>query len=162
MINKHAKSASFSLDSSVLQQVQEYNYLGQVFSADSNHEKEIRSRIGIGWGALGRHSQIMKSKLPLSLKRIVYHQCVLPLETWHPTKQLESKLRSAQQAMERIMIRVTLRDRKQASFVREQTRVEDIVQIKKEMNSWDTKILLMGCECGTRAVERLAIYMACT
>ncbi|WP_265430092.1 RNA-directed DNA polymerase, partial [Klebsiella pneumoniae] len=105
MINKHAKSTVFNLGSSVLEQVQEYNYLGQVVSADPNHEKEIRRRIGMGWGAFGRHSQILKSKLPLSLKRIVYHHCVLPVmtygaETWRLTKHLESKLRSAQRAME--------------------------------------------------------------
>lgn len=47
-------------------------------------------------------------------------------ETWHLTKHLERKLRSVLQAMERKMIGVMLRERKQASWIKEQTRVEDI------------------------------------
>lgn len=66
----------FSVGDKKLEQVQEYNYLGQMVSADPNHEKEIRRRIGLGWGAFGKHSQIMKSKIPLSLKRKVFNQCV--------------------------------------------------------------------------------------
>lgn len=58
-------------------------------------------------------------------------------ETWRLTKQLERKLRCAQRAMERIMLGVTLRDRKRATWIREQTRIEDIiVQIKKKKWTW--------------------------
>lgn len=93
-------------------------------SADPNHEKEIRRRIGVGLGAFGKHSQIMKSKMPLSLKRKIFSQCVLPVmtygaETWRLTKQSESKLRSAQCAIERIMLGVTLTYIRQATWIRE-------------------------------------------
>lgn len=89
-LNKHAGSALFSLGNERLKQIEHY-YLGQVVGADPNHEKVYRRRIGMGWGAFGKHSQIVKSKLPLSLKRTVYNQCVLPVmtygaETWHLTK----------------------------------------------------------------------------
>lgn len=54
-------------------------------------------------------------------------------ETWRLTKQLATKLRSAQRAMERRMIGATLRDRKQNICIREQIRVEAItVKIKKK------------------------------
>lgn len=59
-------NAPFSIGNETPDQVEEYNYLGQAVSADSNHEKKIRRGIGMGWGALGKHSQIMNSKLPLS------------------------------------------------------------------------------------------------
>ncbi len=80
----------------------------------------------------------MNSNLPLSLKRKVYNQCILPIltygsETWHLTNEQEEKLRSAQRGMERKMLGITWRDRKQAIWIREQTKVEDIlVTIKKE------------------------------
>lgn len=56
-------------------------------SADPNREKEIRRRIELGWGAFGKHTQIMKRKMSISLKRKVFNQFVLPVmrygaETW--------------------------------------------------------------------------------
>ncbi len=84
----------------------------------------------------------MNSNLPLSLKRKVYNQCILPVlahgsETWRLTKELERKLRSAQRGMERRMLGITLRDRKRASWIREHTKVEDIlVTIKNKKWTW--------------------------
>ena len=53
------------------------------------------------------------------------------------TKRVQLKLRTTQQAMERKMIDVTLRDKKRAEWVREQTGVKDIiVEIKKKEWTW--------------------------
>ena len=142
MSNRQAVRQPFRLGNEILEQVDEYNYLGQVITAGQNHEKEIRRRISMGWSAFGKHYDIMSSRLPLSLKRLVFNQCVLPVltygaETWGLTKLLERKLRSAQRAMERKMVGVTLRDRKRASWIREQTQVEDILaQIKRKKWRW--------------------------
>ncbi len=85
--------------------VYEYIYLGQMVSVNPAHEKEIR-RLGMGWSAFGKQSLVMNSNLPLSLKREVYNQCILPVltygaETWPVTKELERKLRGAQRGMKR-------------------------------------------------------------
>ncbi len=85
---------------------------------------------------------IMNGSLPLSLKRKVYNQCVLPVltygsEIWHLTKEQERKLRSAQRRMESKMLGITWRDRKRATWIREQTKVEDILTtIKMRKWSW--------------------------
>ncbi len=89
-----------------LELVEEYIYLGQMISANPAHEKEIRRRTGMGWSALGKQNLVMNSNLPLSLKRKVYNQCILPVlthgsETWRLIKELEGKLRSAERGMER-------------------------------------------------------------
>ncbi|XP_069989510.1 uncharacterized protein [Penaeus vannamei] len=48
-------------------------------------------------------------------------------------KLLERKLKSAQRGMERSMVGINLRDRKRATWIREQTKVEDIIgSIKKK------------------------------
>lgn len=57
-------------------------------SANPNRDKEI----GKAWYEFGKHSQIAKCKLSLSLKRIVHNQFVLPVmtygaEIWHPMRQ---------------------------------------------------------------------------
>ncbi|XP_076039237.1 uncharacterized protein LOC143024328 [Oratosquilla oratoria] len=53
-------------------------------------------------------------------------------ETWKLTKATETKLRTTQRIMERSTMGITLRDRKRASWVREQTRVKNNVEAVKE------------------------------
>ena len=53
-------------------------------------------------------------------------------ETWKPTKTIENKLGSAQRGMERSMLGISLRDRKRASWVREKTKVKNILVAIKE------------------------------
>ncbi len=80
----------------------------------------------------------MNSNLPISLKRKVYNQCILPVltygsGTWHLTKEETQKLRSAQRGIERKMLGSTWRDRFRTTWIRQQTRVEDILMtIEKE------------------------------
>ncbi len=130
-----------------LELVEEYTYLGQMVKANPAHEKEIRRRIGMGWSAFGKQNLVMNSNLPLSLKRKVYNHCTLPVltygsETWRLTKELERKLRSAQRGMERRMLGITWRDRKRASWIREQTKVEDILKtIKNKKWTWAGHIM---------------------
>ncbi len=96
----------------------------------------------MGWSAFGKQNLVMNSNLPLSLKRKVFNHCILTVltygsETWRLTKELERKLRSAQRGMERRMLSITWRDRKRASWTREQTKVEDIlVTVKNKKWTW--------------------------
>ncbi len=91
----------------------------------------------------------MNSNVPLSLKRKVYNQCVLPVltygsEYWHFTKERERKLRSAKKkrGMKRKMLRVTWRNRKQATWIREQTKIVDILTtIRMKKGFWAGHIM---------------------
>lgn len=71
----------------------------------------------MGWNALGKHSLIIKNKLPLSLNTIIYDQCIRPVTTYadeplRSTNQVESKLTLGQRAMERSMLGIILMDKK--------------------------------------------------
>ncbi len=58
-------------------------------------------------------------------------------ETWRLTKELERTLRRAQRGMERRMLGIILRDRKRASWIREQKKVEDILMaLKNKKWTW--------------------------
>lgn len=48
MLNKHAELVFFSIGDETLEQIEVYNYHGQLVSADPNHEKEVRRGIGSG------------------------------------------------------------------------------------------------------------------
>ena len=58
-------------------------------------------------------------------------------ETWTTNKAIERKLISTQRGMERLMLGIRLSDRKRASWIRDQTKVEDIIiGIKKKKWQW--------------------------
>ena len=120
-----------------LDQVEDYVYLGQRFAlTEKNQDNEIRRRIKAGWQAFGRHSTIMKGTLPTCLKRKGFNQCTLlamtyGAETWTLTTKMEKKLSAAQHNMERNMLNITYKDRKTNKWVRDQTKVMDIMEIIK-------------------------------
>ena len=78
----------------------------------------------------------------MSLRRKMYNQCVIPTmtygsETWTTTKQLEQKLRTTQRAMERRMLKITIKDRIKNEEIRRQTHVKDIIEkIKQAKWRW--------------------------
>ena len=142
MFNKNAICAEIKIDGEILEQVSEYNYLGQLIHTGPSHEKEVKRRIALGWKAFNKYGDVMRGKTPICLKRKVYNQCILPVmtygsETWGLISSLERKLRTAQRKMERIMLGISLRDRKRVTWIRERTKVEDIVgNIKRKKWAW--------------------------
>ena len=53
--------------------------------------QKVKSRIEMGWSALGKQHIVMKDNLPLSLKKKVYNQFIKLIltygsETWSPRK----------------------------------------------------------------------------
>ena len=109
-------------------------YLGHKLKLGlDNQTAEIKRRIGLGWAAFGKLSLIFKSKMNNSLKRKVFDRCVLPVltygaETLTLKKASENKLRVAQRAMERSMLGITLRDKMTNQWIREQTKVVDVME----------------------------------
>ena len=85
-------------------------------AAISGNNSRIKRRITISWKTFGKKRNLLKSKMPICLKRKIYNQCVIPAmtygcETWKLTKQAENLLRIAQRAMGRAMLGITMRHR---------------------------------------------------
>src|SRR5271167_3490088 len=84
----------------------------------------------------------MKRKMPLSLKRKVYNQCIQATmtygcQTWAVTKRMQDRLHTTQRSIERAMIEITKRNRKTNTCVREQAGIQDIVvRIKQIKWQW--------------------------
>ena len=78
----------------------------------------------------------------MSLRRQVFDQCVLPsmtygCQTWSLTKAMGKKLRTAQRAMERKMLKLKIKDKVPYTEIRKRTRVQDIVQfVLKQKWKW--------------------------
>ena len=83
-------------------------------------------------------------------EELVYNSCVLPAmtygaETWTLTKQAQNKLAAAQTKMERSMLNITYKDRRPNIWVRERTKLIDIIYTVRKMKwSWAGHITTDG------------------
>ncbi|KAK2190367.1 hypothetical protein NP493_82g00031 [Ridgeia piscesae] len=109
---------------------------------DNNQDKEIQRRITAGWTAFAKHRDIFKSNIGTCLKRQVYNSCVLlamtyGAEIWAFTTKAKNTLTAAQTTMERSMLNITYRDRKTNIWVREKTKVTDVIeQVRRRKWTW--------------------------
>ena len=99
----------------------------------STHQRETVAYTFITFGKGVTNQVFLHRHLPMSLKWKVFNQCVLPAmtygcQTWSLTKALVKKLEMSQQAMERKMFHVELKDRFCNTITRQRSRVTDIVQ----------------------------------
>ena len=143
----------------VIERVENYVYLGHKLKLGlGNQMAEVKRRIGLGWAAFGKLRMIFKSKMNNSLKRKVFDSCVLPVltygaETLTLTKASENKLRVTQRAMERSMLGISLRDKMTNQWIRQQTKVVDIMERIASLKwNWAGHIARMTDERWTRNI----------
>lgn len=114
--------------------VNSYVYLGhEIRITRDNQTCELKRRITLSWAAYGRLSHVFRAKIPISLKRKVFDQCILPVltygaETLTLTTASARKLRTTQRKMERSMLGVSLRDHIRNEDLRRRTGVTDVIQ----------------------------------
>ena len=133
-MTNYETSKSIRIEEEIIEEVDEYKYLGQIVDLTQSMEDEINARIRAAWSSFGRYKEILTDKeLPMSLKRKTLDQCILPkltysCETWAFTKENLKKVRTAQRAMERRMLGLTLLDKVSCKKIREKTGVRDALE----------------------------------
>ena len=142
MIN-YPNQDSLCIENEEIEKVEHYKYLGQTTYLKETTKEEIKCRIRTGWSCFGRNREVfLDEKLPMSLRRQVFDQCVLPsmtygCQTWSVSKTMGQKLRTAQRAMERKMLNLKIKDKVPYTEIRKRTRVQDIVQfVLKQKWKW--------------------------
>ena len=91
----------------------------------------------------------LDKQLPISLKRKVYDQCILPTvtygcQTWSLTREILNKLEVSQRAMERKMLNIKLKDKIRNTVIRQRTQIKDVTEkITKTKWSWAGDIARM-------------------
>ena len=99
-----------------IERVTNHKYVGQTIAMENSTKQEISIRIKAGWSVSGKYREIFLDRhLPMSLKRKVFNQCVLPSMaygclTWSLANALVRKLETNQRAMERRMLNVKLKE----------------------------------------------------
>ena len=121
--------------------------------------EEILNRTKLGWRKFGQLNIVFKSNMPFCLKRKLFDQCVLPVltygcETWTLNSKSIQKLNTTQRSMERQMLNITRYDKKRNIWIRNQTKVCDIMRwitskkwqwaghiARRKDNRWTVEIL---------------------
>lgn len=121
------------LDSSPLEYVEDYIYLGHLISFKSSNEKEVERRIKLTWSKYWSLKEIFKSKMSTKLKTKAMNICLLPCltyacQTWPLTKKTLNKLKVCQRGMERSYLGLKLRDRVKNKSIRKVTKATDAVK----------------------------------
>jgi hypothetical protein len=150
---------NIKVQNEVVERVDEYKYLGHTLRLGyENQKNEIGRRIGLSWAAFGKLNFIFRSNMDIRLKKKVFEQCVLPVmtygsETLTLTRASKNKLRVSQRAMERAMLRISLRDKKRNEWIRRKTGMTDVVhRIKSLKWQWAGHIARMEDERWTKRI----------
>ena len=136
--NKYVNEDDAIVDGKKIEVVNKYVYLGQMVTKDQDQVQEMERRIGQGWDALCKLDNIRRDKnVPMRLKRKAVNECVPPVmtygcETWSLSNTQLEKLITTQRKMERIMVGVTLNDRKSTNWIQKQSGVTDIIRNIRE------------------------------
>ena len=125
MFNYHidGNDQNIMIDGFELKVVTSYMYLSQLASTDSSITGDW-FRLASFWKALVHIQKKISelSKTPRLQPAITYGS-----ETWNLTQ----KFRSTQRAHEKVMLGYKLKDRKRVSWIREQTKLNNLVQATK-------------------------------
>lgn len=114
-----------------LEYVQQYIYLGKQLSlSKSRHCDELERRITMTWNKFWSHKEVLKSNIPLRLKKKIMDSCLLPClsyasQTWIYNAYTKRKIMTCQRAMERSIMNLKLRDKQRHTVIREKTKVID-------------------------------------
>ena len=91
MFNGNATRKTIHLGLKEIETVDEYVYLGQLITPANDNMNEMKRRISAGWGAFSQYRDILKSKMPMCLKRKLYNQCIQPAMTWQPNLSIKQE-----------------------------------------------------------------------
>ncbi|CAG9118738.1 unnamed protein product [Plutella xylostella] len=99
-IMTNSAKSRVEVDGQEIGYVDEYIYLGQIASFENRQDKEVERRITNAWKSFWSMKDLMKSTLPLTLKRQLIDMCILPVltygaQTWSLTEYQKSKLKTA-------------------------------------------------------------------
>ncbi len=131
------------VDGDVLEEVQQFCYLGDVLDCEAGVERAVRARMAAAWRRWHEVASLSVNRsIGLKSRGNVYEACVRSAllygaETWALTDRLMDLLRSCDRRMLRYMAGVRWQDRRFNKEVAEMCGVEDLsVKLRKKRLRW--------------------------
>lgn len=128
----------------VLPQVEEFKYVGVLFTSEGRKEREIDRRIGAASAVMRalHRSVVVKRELSRKAKLSIYQSIFVPTltyghELWVVTERTRSRVQAAEMSFLRRVAGLSLRDRVRSSVIREELGVEPLLlRIEKSQMRW--------------------------
>ena len=129
-----------TLDGEVLEEVDQFKYLGSVIAADGGVEADVRHRVNEGCKVLGAIKGVMKNRgLGMDVKKVLYEKVIVPTvmygsELWGMKVSERRRLNVFEMKCLRSMAGVSMLDRLRNEEVRERTGVRKELAGRVDMN----------------------------
>lgn len=82
MFNDHVNKSTITVDSKIIEEVDNYVYLEKTVTQYGDLLPEIRKRIVLGWAAFGKVDSNMRGrKASMKIKRKIHDEYILPVMT---------------------------------------------------------------------------------
>nr|XP_049618290.1 E3 SUMO-protein ligase PIAS2 isoform X1 [Syngnathus scovelli]XP_049618292.1 E3 SUMO-protein ligase PIAS2 isoform X1 [Syngnathus scovelli]XP_049618293.1 E3 SUMO-protein ligase PIAS2 isoform X1 [Syngnathus scovelli] len=128
----------------ILPQVEEFKYLGVLFTSEGRMEREIDRRIGAASAVMRTlyRSVVVKRELSQKAKLSIYRSIYAPTltyghELWVVTERTRSRIQAAEMSFLRRMSGLSFRDRVRSSVIRERLGVESLLlHVERSQMRW--------------------------
>ncbi|TWW56284.1 R2DM Retrovirus-related Pol polyprotein from type II retrotransposable element [Takifugu flavidus] len=128
----------------ILPQVEEFKYLGVLFTSGGRMEREIDRRIGVASTVMRtlHRSVVVKRELSRKAKLSIYRSIFVPTltyghELWVMTERTRSRVQAAEMSFLRRVAGLSLRDRVRSSAIREELGVESLLlRVERSQMGW--------------------------
>ena len=128
VLNRKRVECTLRVGDEILPQVEEFKYLGVLFTSEGRMEREIDRRIGAASAVMHR-SVVVKRELSRKAKLSIYQSIYVPAltyghELWVMTERTRSRVQAAEMSFLRRVAGLSLRDRVRSSVIREELGVD--------------------------------------
>ncbi|KAK0139711.1 putative uncharacterized transposon-derived protein F52C9.6 [Merluccius polli] len=128
----------------ILPQVEEFKYLGVLFTSEGRMEREIDRRIGAASAVMRtlHGSVVVKRELSRKAKLSIYQSIYVPAltyghELWVMTERTRSRVQAAEMSFLRRVAGLSLRDRVRSSVIREELGVDPLLlRVERSQMRW--------------------------
>ncbi|TWW78306.1 hypothetical protein D4764_11G0004270 [Takifugu flavidus] len=144
VLNRKKVECLLRVKEEILPQVEEFKYLGVLFTSKGRMEREIDRRIGAASAVMQtlHQSVVVKRELSRKAKLSIYRSIFVPTltyghELWVMTERTRSRVQAAEMSFLRRVARLSLRDRVRSSAIREELGVESLLlRVERSQIRW--------------------------
>ncbi|KAK3508316.1 hypothetical protein QTP70_021492 [Hemibagrus guttatus] len=134
VLDRKKVACTLQVGGEVLPQVEEFKYLGVLFTSEGRMDREIDRRIGAAAAIMQSmyRSVVVKKELSRKAKLSIYQSIYIPTltyghELWVMTERIRSRIQAAEMSFLRRVAGRSLRDRVRSSVTREELGVEPLL-----------------------------------
>ncbi|KAK3529813.1 hypothetical protein QTP86_006010 [Hemibagrus guttatus] len=144
VLDRKKVACTLQVGGEVLPQVEEFKYLGVLFTSEGRMDREIDRRIGAAAAVMRSMCQfvVVKKELSRKAKLSIYQSIYAPTltyghELWVMTERVRSRIQAAEMSFLRRVAGRSLRDRVRSSVTREELGVEPLLlHIERRQLRW--------------------------